>query len=114
MTDIDTKELVIFLIILNDIQKQMGVVLKWLLQEFLYRKILVILMKILLIDEITGMLQVMRRILDVHVALDKDISPALKEIVIVWKGSKIMIPLLVTILTGLIASYAWVKDHIKP
>jgi len=66
------------------------------------------------IDEITGMLQDMRRILDVHVALDKDISPALKEIVIVWKGSKIMIPLLVTILTGLIASYAWIKDHIKP
>lgn len=65
------------------------------------------------IDEITGLLQDMRSTLDLHVALDKDLSPTLKEIVVVWRGSKIMIPLLLALATGFVALFDWAKAHLK-
>ena len=40
-------------------------------------------------------------------------KPALEELVTLWKGSKIMIPLLASAAAMIWAVVAWVKDHIK-
>jgi len=40
-------------------------------------------------------------------------KPALEELVTLWKGSKIMIPLLASAAAMTWAVVAWVKDHIK-
>ena len=40
-------------------------------------------------------------------------KPALEELVALWKGSKIMIPLLASAAAMIWAVVAWVKDHIK-
>ena len=40
-------------------------------------------------------------------------KPALEELVALWKGSKIMIPLLASAAGMIWAVVAWVKDHIK-
>ena len=40
-------------------------------------------------------------------------KPALDELVTLWKGSKIMIPLLASAAGMIWAVVAWVKDHIK-
>ena len=40
-------------------------------------------------------------------------KPALEDLVALWKGSKIMIPLLASAAGMIWAVVAWVKDHIK-
>jgi len=40
-------------------------------------------------------------------------KPALEELVTLWKGSKIMIPLLASAAAMIWAVVAWLKDHIK-
>ena len=40
-------------------------------------------------------------------------KPALDELVTLWKGSKIMIPLLASAAAMIWAVVAWAKDHIK-
>ena len=40
-------------------------------------------------------------------------KPALEELVTLWKGSKIMIPLLASAAGMIWAVVAWAKDHIK-
>lgn len=40
-------------------------------------------------------------------------KPALEELVALWKGSKIMIPLLASAAAMIWAVVAWAKDHIK-
>jgi len=40
-------------------------------------------------------------------------KPALEELVTLWKGSKIMIPLLASAAAMIWAVVAWAKDHIK-
>ena len=40
-------------------------------------------------------------------------KPALEELVTLWKGSKIMIPLLASAAAMIWAVVAWAQDHIK-
>ena len=40
-------------------------------------------------------------------------KPALEDLVALWKGSKIMIPLLASAAAMIWAVVAWAKDHIK-
>ena len=40
-------------------------------------------------------------------------KPALEELVTLWKGSKIMIPMMASAAGLLWAFWTWVKDHIK-
>ena len=40
-------------------------------------------------------------------------KPALEELVTLWKGSKIMIPLLASAAAMIWAVVAWAKDHVK-
>jgi len=40
-------------------------------------------------------------------------KPALEELVTLWKGSKIMIPMMASAAAMIWAVVAWAKDHIK-
>ncbi len=48
-----------------------------------------------------------------HVAESDSIRPALEELVALWKGSKILIPILASMAAAVLAVVAWAKDHIK-
>ncbi len=48
-----------------------------------------------------------------HVAESDSIRPALEELVSLWKGSKILIPILASMAAAVWAVVAWAKDHIK-
>ena len=48
-----------------------------------------------------------------HLAAEEQVKPALDELVALWKGSKILIPILASCAAALWAVMAWAKDHIK-
>ncbi len=51
-----------------------------------------------------------------HIATEKEMKPALDELVSLWKGSKIMSRILATVCAGaavLWALFVWAKDHLK-
>lgn len=44
-----------------------------------------------------------------HIAEEKDYKPAMKDLVTLWKASKIVVPIAV----GFWAFLLWIKDHVK-
>lgn len=51
-----------------------------------------------------------------HLAVDKEMKPALDELVVLWKGSKAVghfIAWLCGIGAALVAVFVWAKDHLK-
>jgi hypothetical protein len=48
-----------------------------------------------------------------HLATDATIKPALEELVTLWKGSKLIIPMMVTAAVSLWAFWEWAKAHLK-
>lgn len=69
-----------------------------------------------MLGETREMLIEIREMLTQHIALDAEMNPAIKELVTLWRGSKLM----GRILMGLSAAAAavagvlvWAKDHIK-
>jgi hypothetical protein len=48
-----------------------------------------------------------------HIATEATIKPALEELVTLWKGSKLIIPLMASTGAALWALWVWAKDHIK-
>jgi hypothetical protein len=48
-----------------------------------------------------------------HMAESDTIRPALEELVSLWKGSKILIPILASMAAAVWAVVAWAKEHIK-
>lgn len=51
------------------------------------------------------------RLID-HIAREDEIKPALDDIAALWRGSKIIIPILAATATGLASAWAWTKGHI--
>lgn len=43
----------------------------------------------------------------------ESMKPALDDLVSLWKGSKIVFPILVAMITFLGAAWTWGKDHLK-
>ena len=48
-----------------------------------------------------------------HMAESDTIKPALEELVALWKGSKILIPIMAGAAAMIWAVIAWAKDHLK-
>lgn len=48
-----------------------------------------------------------------HLATEKEIKPAIDELVAMWKGSKLIIPILASAGAMLWTVWVWAKDHIK-
>lgn len=51
--------------------------------------------------------------LEEHIKTEKEVKPAIDELVALWKGSKILIPILASAAAMVWAVFAWAKDHIK-
>lgn len=51
--------------------------------------------------------------LTVHITKEEDVWPAIKELVIIWKGSKIILPFVATCLIAGWAVIEWFRDHVK-
>lgn len=48
-----------------------------------------------------------------HIAEEKSVKPALDELISLWKGSKILIPMLAGAAAMVWAVISWSKDHIR-
>ena len=48
-----------------------------------------------------------------HIAEEKSVKPALDELISLWKGSKILIPMLAGAAAMIWAVISWSKDHIR-
>lgn len=48
-----------------------------------------------------------------HIATEKEVKPALDELIALWKGSKILIPMLAGAAAMIWAVIVWAKDHLK-
>lgn len=64
-------------------------------------------------EELKDLLVSLDRKLELHIATEQEMSQALKDLVIVWKGGKIILPFLASVCMGVWAMYAWAKDHLK-
>ena len=64
-------------------------------------------------DSQDKMLLEIRDTMTAHIATEKEVKPALDELVALWKGSKILIPILASAAAMVWAVFAWAKDHIK-
>lgn len=64
-------------------------------------------------EELRDLLVSLDRKLELHIETEKEMSQALKDLVIVWRGSKIIFPFLASVCIGIWAIYEWAKDHIK-
>lgn len=47
-----------------------------------------------------------------HIERDNEMKPALEELTTLWKGSKLIIPILSAVAIGLAGAWAWVKAEI--
>ena len=59
------------------------------------------------------MLLEIRDTITAHVAQEATVKPALDELITLYKGSKLIIPMLASAGAMLWAVWAWAKDHIK-
>lgn len=59
------------------------------------------------------MLLEIRDKLNAHLASESEVKPALDELIALWKGSKILIPMLASAAAMVWAVVTWAKDHIK-
>lgn len=64
-------------------------------------------------DNQDNMMLEIRDIMTRHVAESEQIRPALEELVTLWRGSKMLLPI-ISVGVGMVwAIYAWAKDHLK-
>ena len=55
---------------------------------------------------------VVHELLVQHIERDKEMKPTLEELTTLWKGSKLIIPILSAVAIGLAGVWAWVKAEI--
>lgn len=64
-------------------------------------------------DSQDKMLLEIRDHLTKHVAESEQIRPALDELVVLWRGSKIIVPALAAFATAAALSFDWLRAHMK-
>ena len=64
------------------------------------------------LNRIEDMLLKTTEMLTRHVAAEAQIKPALDELIILWRGSKLVFPILASLVVALVGIIAWSKDHI--
>lgn len=64
-------------------------------------------------DQQDKMLLEIRDKMNAHVVESDQIRPALEELVTLWKGSKILLPIMAAAAATLWAVIVWAKDHVK-
>ena len=65
------------------------------------------------LNRIEDMLLKTTEMLTRHVAAEEQIKPALEELITLWRGSKLVFPILASLVVALVGIIAWSKDHIQ-
>jgi hypothetical protein len=65
------------------------------------------------LDKQDAMLSEIKDRINIHIIESEHIRPALDELVTLWKGSKILIPLMVAMTTAVWAIVSWGKEHLR-
>jgi hypothetical protein len=65
------------------------------------------------IDQQDNILREIRDMVILHIETEKITMKAVEDLVIIWRGSKIIIPALAALFGFVGAMYMWAKDHIK-
>ena len=66
----------------------------------------------LIIQETREKINLVHDLLVEHIKNDAEMKPALEELSVLWKGSKLIIPILSAVAIGLAGAWAWVKAEI--
>ena len=64
-------------------------------------------------DKQDEMLLEIRDKINIHIAESDNMRPALEELVSMWRGSKLIIPIMSGMAAFIWAIWSWGKDHIK-
>jgi hypothetical protein len=64
-------------------------------------------------DTQDALLKEIRDMVISHIATEKEIKPAVDELVAMWRGSKLIIPILASAGAMIWAVVAWAKDHVR-
>lgn len=64
-------------------------------------------------DKQDEMLLEIRDKINIHIAESDNMRPALEELVSMWRGSKLIIPIMSGMSAFIWAIWSWGKDHIK-
>lgn len=51
--------------------------------------------------------------LETHIAEENQIKPALEELIALWKGSRLLIPILVATAAAVGTAFVWLRDHLS-
>ncbi len=65
------------------------------------------------IDEILSSQQASRTALDAHIADESRIRPALEKLVVLWEGSRLVLPFLAAVVIGAWGMVVWIRDHVR-
>ena len=65
------------------------------------------------LDSQDKLLLEIRDTMTAHIAEEKSVKPALDELISLWKGSKILIPMIAGAAAMVWAVISWSKDHIR-
>lgn len=65
----------------------------------------------IIIQETREKINLVHGLLVEHIKNDAEMKPALEELAVLWKGSKLIIPILSAIAIGLAGAWAWAKEE---
>lgn len=65
------------------------------------------------IDQQDVLLREIRDMVVVHIETERETHKNVEELVLLWRGSKVIIPALTAFGGLIVAVYTWAKDHIK-
>lgn len=65
------------------------------------------------LNRIEDMLLKTTEMLTRHVAADEQLKPALDELITLWRGSKLVLPVLASVVVAFVGVLTWAKDHIR-
>jgi len=69
-----------------------------------------------ILGETREMMIEIREMLTRHIEIEAETAPAIKELVTIWRGSKLMLPIVmgaVALFGALGGLVVWLKDHVK-
>lgn len=65
------------------------------------------------LDRIEDLLTCTKEALTRHIAEEATLKPALEELITLWKGSKILFPILAALSVAAAGAFTWIKEHVR-
>lgn len=83
------------------------------IREELFRQGTIVDMHKELLERHRALLEKQTTTLDKHIAQEEMVKPAVDELITIWRGSKLIFPILGSVIAFLLAAWAWGKEHLK-